>query len=83
MSRVVRFQVEVTEEQSKSLDELARQVGLRTKKELFNNALTLFKWAVKERRKGRIICSVGSNDSIKELEMPVLDAAGLASPFSC
>ena len=44
-----------------------------TKKDLFNNALSLFRWAVEERKSGRIIASIdGEEKSVREVVMPAL-----------
>ena len=75
MSKVVRLQIELDQEQIRELDDLAEMGGLRTRKEFFNNAFTLMKWAVRERRQAR---SIGSLDQIggtyRELTTPYLDA---------
>jgi Arc/MetJ family transcription regulator len=69
----VRLQIDLDEEQMKTLAQMMAEGKVRTKKELFNAALTLLRWAMKERKAGRIIASVDvSRDSYKELEMPVL-----------
>jgi hypothetical protein len=44
----VRVQVDFSEERVAELEKLMRLCGLNTKKELLNNALTLFEWAVRE-----------------------------------
>ncbi len=75
MSKLIRFQFDITPERSHELDELASQLGV-SKKDLINNALTMLKWAIRHRRAGRAICSIqDDSDDIVELEMPILDAA--------
>ena len=70
---MVRIQLELPDEQVAELDELMRETRMRTRKDLFNNALTLFGWAVKEKKAGRLIASVDeSQEVIKELLMPAL-----------
>lgn len=72
---MVRIQLDLPEEQVKELDDLMRETKLATRKELFNNALTLFQWAVKAKRAGRTIASIDeSNQSAKELVMPSLES---------
>ncbi len=69
----VRLQIDLDDEQMKTLEQMMVEGKVRTKKELFNAALTLLRWAMKERKAGRIIASVDEKrDSYKELEMPVL-----------
>ena len=75
MSKVVRLQIELDQDQIRELDDLAEMGGLRTRKEFFNNAFTLMKWAVRERRQAR---SIGSLDQVggtyRELTTPYLDS---------
>jgi hypothetical protein len=74
MKDVVRLQVEINREQMDELEEIRELGGLRTKKELWDNAFTLLKWAAKEEAKGASIFSVNEDDgSYKELEMPFLE----------
>jgi hypothetical protein len=78
--RTVRFQVEIDEDQMAELENLRLLGGLRTKKDLLNNALTLLKWAARKKATGCSIVCVSSTGSEVELEMPFLDAiaAGFA-----
>jgi hypothetical protein len=72
-SAPVRIQFELSQEGAKELDDLLRITGVRTKKDLVNNALTLLKWAVKETRNGNMIAAVDDKkQTYKELAMPVL-----------
>lgn len=75
MKQTVRLQVEMEKSEVEELEELLKIGGLRTKRDLFNNALTLLKWAAREKAKGHAICSVTSNGQLqKELELPFLEA---------
>jgi len=68
-----RINFDVDEKQARYIDELVEQTGLKTKVNLFNTALTLFEWAVRERQAGRAICSQDVNTAaIREIEMPGL-----------
>lgn len=70
----MRLQFEVSEEQNKKIETLVKEVGLRTKKDLFNNAITLLNWAVKQYKAGRIIVSIDEQmESYRELAMPIFD----------
>ena len=72
---MVRIQIELPEEKVKELDNLMRVAQISTRKDLFNNALTLFEWAIEERKSGRSIASVDENNKrYKELVMPTLSA---------
>lgn len=77
MEEVVRIQFELSAARVKELEALMREIGVSTRKDLFNNALTLLEWAVKERRAGNSIASVDEhNKRYKELVMPVLSTVG-------
>lgn len=84
-SNTNRFQVDLNADQMQALEFLTGMAGLRTKREFFENALTLFRWAARERMQGRTICSIDAeNHQIKELEMPALSAIasrGLVVPL--
>ena len=68
---MTRINFEVDADQLESIDALVNQTGLKTKVSLFNTALTLFEWAVRERLAGRAICSQDVKTGIlKEIEMP-------------
>ena len=69
------FQVEMDDAAVKELEEIMRVCGLRTKKELFNNAFTLWKWAVRKKKEGSEIVAVNKKGYYQELEMPALEAA--------
>jgi hypothetical protein len=72
---MVRIQLELPEERVEELDKLMKAVDLRTRKDLFNNALTLLEWAVNERKAGRVVASIDDETHrIKELVMPVLES---------
>ena len=75
----IRLQFEIDEGWLQELEELRRLGGLRRKKDLLNNALTLLRWAVKQRLNGRTIVSVGQDDSERELEMPYLEAVAASA----
>lgn len=71
---MVRIQLELPEEQVHALDKLMEKINLRTRKDLFNNALTLLEWAVKEKSAGRTIASIDDESKrVKELLMPILE----------
>ena len=78
MKQTVRLQVEMDKEQMEDLEELLKLGGLRTKRDLLNNALTLLKWAAREKAKGNSLCSVDPNGHLhKELELPFLETVAV------
>ena len=71
-AKIVRIQFEISEDRLESLDMLMKEVGIRTRTELFNNAMTLLRWAVKQRKEGRTIESMDrKSHGFIELEMPI------------
>ena len=77
----VRFQIDLTPEELELFERLSVVCGIRTKRELVTNALSLFRWAVKEVRNGRSICSVTDSGEHRWLEMPALAHAAEDYPL--
>ena len=76
---MVRVQLDLPEERVNELDQIMQETGLTTRKDLINQALTLFQWALRERQAGRMVASVDeSNKRYKELFMPALERAAKA-----
>jgi hypothetical protein len=76
MGRLARFQFELPESKVSELERLMEVSGVTTKRELFNNALTLLEWAIRESQKHRIIASLDEGEgTLRELQMPILSAA--------
>jgi hypothetical protein len=73
MAKLYKLQVELNPTQLAILDELQGIGELRTKKELLDNAFTLLKWAVVQKKEGRLIVSMDpKTGSGRELELPYL-----------
>ncbi len=73
MKEMKKLQLEITPSQMENLDSLIQKCGLTTRKELFNNAMTLFAWAVSESEKGNRVASYDEeNDRIERLVYPAL-----------
>ena len=71
---LTRIQFDLPDTKVADLDRIMAEGGIRTRKELFNNALSLLEWAIKQRKAGRTIAAVDeSNDSYRELSMPILE----------
>ena len=74
MKDKIRIQIDIPIEQNKELLMMMDQANISTKKDLFNNALAMLRWALKEKALGKEIASVdASKDSYKELHMPIFD----------
>jgi len=73
-SSPVRIQLDFQSDYVKELDELMKETKITTRKDLFNNALTLFQWAAKAKRAGRIVASLDDETgTARELVMPALE----------
>lgn len=71
-----RVQLELSPHELETMNWLMEVCGIKTRKDLFNNAVALLEWAVGEVADGKKIASF--NDNTKErniLSMPALNAA--------
>jgi hypothetical protein len=69
----MRLNFEFSEDRIKELKNLQNEAHLETMKDLFNNALTIFEWAVEETKKGNEIAAVNEQtETYRVLVMPVL-----------
>ncbi len=74
----MRIQFELTEDKARELDDFMSTIGVTTKKDLFENALSFLEWAVKEiqANPNRVIGSIDEEkDTYKELQMTVFSNA--------
>ncbi len=72
----MRIQLDLDEKNMRLLEDLKKATGLRTHKDLFNNAITLLDWAIRQRSTGCIIAALDeSNKTFRELQMPALEFA--------
>ena len=70
-SDVSRFTLEIPKARMQVIEDLKGKGGLRSKKEVFESALALLEWAVKELNGGRIIASIDeSTQHYREVVMP-------------
>lgn len=71
-----RLQIEVSPPQLAHIQALMSVCDFRTQKELINNALTLFEWAVEEVQRGNDVAAFNrDNNSYEVLRMPALKTA--------
>jgi hypothetical protein len=71
-----RVQIDFAESEMEEIDELVQKCGLATKKDLFNNALTILRWAVRQVESGHDVAAIDRNsERFLILTMPILDAA--------
>lgn len=70
--REYRVQFILTEQGLQDFDRLMSVVRARTRKEVFNSAMALFEWAVRERLQGRAIASINEDtQKYREINMPI------------
>ena len=70
---MAKVQFKLQEDRLKDLEIMMKKCGLKSQSDLFNNALTLLEWAIKETEAGCIIASIDEAHSrCKELWMPCL-----------
>jgi hypothetical protein len=69
----IRLQIDITEERLREIERLMDECGFSSKKEFFDNAVTLLKWAVRRSKEGNLIASVNEQENKwRELQMPFL-----------
>jgi hypothetical protein len=72
----MRIQIEIDDTGSDVLDRIKQSTGVTTYKDIFNNAITLFEWAIRQREEGRVIASLDERTKkYKEMTMPALEEA--------
>jgi hypothetical protein len=70
----MRIQLELPEARVQELKKLMEEAGFETYKDLFNNSLTLFEWAVNEVKNGKVLGSMDEqNEKFRVLVMPFLE----------
>ena len=79
-SRTTKVQIEFSDRKLREIDLLMKQTDTATRKEFFNNALTLLGWAIEKSKAGYTIASVKEDEKrFRELEMPILNNAAANS----
>jgi hypothetical protein len=72
----MRIQFEMSTEKVNDLDRLKEQTALRTRREVFDNALTFFEWGVNESANGHLVAAVDEESGLYQpIVMPVFSAA--------
>jgi hypothetical protein len=75
-----RVQFDLAPQRISELDELIVLCDLKTRKDLFDNAMTLFEWAVHEVMSGNEVSSYNrSTDHVEVIRLPVLENAARKS----
>jgi hypothetical protein len=69
-----RVQLELFENEVDEIDRLSVVCGVRTRADLFNSAIALLKWSVREIESGNEIASINRNsDNFTVMHMPIFD----------
>ncbi len=71
----IRFQVEILEARVDQIGEVMAQTGLRTKRELFDNAISILEWAAQEAAAGNEVGSRTPTGEFRDLVTPTLITA--------
>lgn len=66
----MRIQYTVNDNEKRAIEQMMRDSNSITKRELFDKALCVFEWIVKEKQNGRSIISKSGDDYDKELIIP-------------
>ena len=70
----MKIQVEVPSENARPIDRMMEENHISSYKELFNTALTVLFWCLKEVKNGRIIASLDEETGkYKELSIPAFE----------
>jgi hypothetical protein len=78
----IGFYVAIDEDRLRELEDIRKITGLDGNRELFNNSLTLFKWAVTQKQQGRSIISTDNFSDERELSMDCLDRIECPGPIN-
>jgi hypothetical protein len=70
-----RINLELKGDKIAEIDRLMEIGGIATRKELFDNAITLMKWSMKAKQNGKAVGFLGENSTFHEIVMPVLENA--------
>ena len=69
-----RFQLELRKVDVTVLNDLMADAGIEKREDLFNNALALLDWAIRQKKNGKIIASVDERKkSYRELDAQFLN----------
>jgi hypothetical protein len=65
-----RFQIELSDGQIKSIEDLMQELGINTKREVLLSSLVLFQWAVARAREGGSIFAKNKDGNLMAMRMP-------------
>jgi hypothetical protein len=72
----MRIQIVIDDVYLNKLEQLKEYTGRKQWQDLFSDAITVYNWAVEQRRNDRIVTSMSESDeNYRELQMPALEYA--------
>jgi hypothetical protein len=74
-TKTKRINIEFDDSKYQEFKRLMEGAGVSTQRELFDNALTLAKWMIKQKQLGKAIGSLNGDNNFTELAMPFLEEA--------
>jgi hypothetical protein len=75
-------QVDISDSTSDGLKELQKLLGLKTYRELLQNAFVLLVWATNMRQDGHSIASIDPNGKATEFSLPALQRAASSDEYN-
>lgn len=76
-----RINLEIKESKLEEIEKLIEIGDLSTRKQFFENAITLLKWSMRAKQSGKSVGFLGDNNMFHEIVMPVLESAGESEVF--
>lgn len=70
-----RINIEVDKQKLEEIKKLMEMAGVLTQKDLFDNALTLAKWMMRQKKAGKVVGALSDDERFTELDMPILEHA--------
>lgn len=69
----MNLKFEISEAEVEKLDELMKESGIDSYRDLFNTSLTLFQWAIQQTKEGKVVASVDETaQKYTEVQMDAL-----------
>jgi endonuclease V-like protein UPF0215 family len=73
LMKTVRVQFDVPEKRIEDIEKLQELTCTTTRKDIYENGMTLLEWAVEQVQKGRLIGSRDDSGGFHEVTMPALN----------
>ena len=73
----IRIQLDLPDFQVKAIEEICERLGIKTRREYFEQADFLMRWAIGKRANGGTIGSLGKNGELHEVTSSILENAAM------